>query len=91
MHPDGSKNVNVISIVGFGGLGKTALAKLVYNDEQVVGLFQLKMWVCVSEDFSVTRLIKEPIMRRAPEFPFVEAIALENLCKALNGIPIFPQ
>jgi hypothetical protein len=33
----------------------------------------------------------EPIMRRAPEFPFVEAIALENLSKALNGIPIFPQ
>ncbi|XP_059462828.1 putative disease resistance protein RGA3 [Corylus avellana] len=59
MHPDGNKNVNVISIVGLGGLGKTALAKLVYNDEQVVRLFQLRMWVCVSEDFSVTRLIKE--------------------------------
>jgi hypothetical protein len=25
------------------------------------------------------------------EFPFVDAIALENLCEALNGIPIFPQ
>jgi hypothetical protein len=59
MQPDGSKNVNVISIVGLGGLGKTALAKWVYNDERVVGIFQLKMWVCVFEDFSVTRLIKE--------------------------------
>ena len=59
MHPDDSKNVNLISIVGLGGLGKTTLAKWVYNDERVVRTFQLRMWVCVSEDFSVTRLIKE--------------------------------
>jgi len=59
MHPNASKNVNVISMVGLGGLGKTTLAKWVYNDERVVQSFQLRIWVCVSEDFSVTRLIKE--------------------------------
>jgi hypothetical protein len=59
MHPDASKNVNVISKVGLGGLGKTTLAKWVYNDERVVQTFQLRIWVCVSEYFSVTRLIKE--------------------------------
>ncbi|XP_039158296.1 putative disease resistance protein RGA3 [Eucalyptus grandis] len=54
-----SDSVSFVSIVGKGGLGKTALSRLVYNDGEVEKHFDLKMWVCVSDVFDVNLIIKE--------------------------------
>ncbi|XP_044479415.1 putative disease resistance protein RGA3 [Mangifera indica] len=51
------ENVSVISIVGIGGLGKTTLAKWVYDDKFVSDHFSLRMWVCVSDEFSLKKLL----------------------------------
>jgi Leucine-rich repeat (LRR) protein len=59
MHPNEDGTVPVISIVGIGGLGKTTLAQWVYNDERVAKKFNSRIWVCVSEDFTVLKVAKE--------------------------------
>ncbi|XP_031491656.1 putative disease resistance RPP13-like protein 3 isoform X1 [Nymphaea colorata] len=47
-----------ISVVGMGGLGKTTLARKVYNEPKVKKHFNCSAWVSVSQSFNTKTLLK---------------------------------
>ncbi|KAJ6371761.1 hypothetical protein OIU77_002141 [Salix suchowensis] len=51
-------DLSIHAMWGMGGLGKTTLAQLVYNEERVKEQFGLRIWVCVSTDSNIKRLTK---------------------------------
>ncbi|KAH9750758.1 hypothetical protein KPL71_013998 [Citrus sinensis] len=52
------KGLHIISIVGMGGIGKTTLAQLACNHDEVKRKFDKILWVCVSETFEEFRVAK---------------------------------
>ncbi|PNS96771.1 hypothetical protein POPTR_017G137700v4 [Populus trichocarpa] len=53
-----SGDLPIHAIRGMGGLGKTTLVQLVFNEESVKQQFGLRIWVCVSTDFDLIRLTR---------------------------------
>ncbi|KAF2319293.1 hypothetical protein GH714_014448 [Hevea brasiliensis] len=79
--------LTIVPIVGMGGLGKTTLAKLVCQEVTKKRLFDLKIWVCVSDHFDYARILGEMLQTLNGNMGGVTNIdaILEHLTKALEG------
>nr|AFX60109.1 phytophthora resistance protein RpsYD29-1 [Glycine max] len=69
-----------------GGVGKTTLAQLVYNDENLKQIFDFdfKAWVCVSQEFDVlkvTKTIIEAVTGKACKLSDLNLLHLELMDK----------
>jgi NB-ARC domain/Rx N-terminal domain len=85
-HGYGDKNPTrqcvVLPIVGMGGVGKTTLAQLVYNDPRMNLLFDLKVWVYVSQEFDV-QVLTQVIITSITKKP-CEPMQLDDLQRILE-------
>ncbi|XP_068315222.1 disease resistance protein RPM1-like [Pyrus communis] len=70
---EGAPRREVISTVGMGGLGKTTLAKKVYDQKKVVAHFDCYAWITVSQSYRVEDLLRTVIKKfyssRKERFP----------------------
>lgn len=51
----------IFGIEGMPGIGKTTLAKKIYNDPRIEKEFRLRIWLCVTETFDEINLLKQMI------------------------------
>jgi hypothetical protein len=78
-------NCFIIFIYGFGGVGKTTLAQMVFNDDRTMQFFDIQVWVYVSLKFDI-KTIGHSIMSQLDKSTSSADISLQAIRDRLKTI-----
>lgn len=74
---DIDNNVVVAAITGAGGTGKTTLAQMVFNDRMVVGNFEVKIWLSVSQHVEEPELLRNIVAATGGDYNIINDITVD--------------
>uniref|UniRef100_A0A5B6ZBD2 Putative disease resistance protein RPM1 n=2 Tax=Davidia involucrata TaxID=16924 RepID=A0A5B6ZBD2_DAVIN len=85
----GASKRAVISVVGMGGLGKTTLAKKVFDNKTVNGNFVCHAWIAVSQSYTMNELLRTMIRKfykdgKVSALGEIDAMETESLINKLR-------
>ncbi|GAB2303488.1 hypothetical protein Dimus_037478 [Dionaea muscipula] len=74
---DSTEDLSFVAIVGIPGIGKTTLAKRIYENEAVIKSFTERIWIYVSDNFNINRILSqmiEVLAKSKPDLSSTEAL-----------------
>jgi hypothetical protein len=81
----------LFGIQGMGGIGKTTLAQMIYNEQMIREKFQIHIWLCVSQSYTEVGLLRQAIRMAGATCDQLETKAelLPRLVDTINGKSVF--